>query len=199
MVTSVSLQGGGLFFTDYSVINDKVCFSSLSLDLSSKLRFRLNGSCFGSLPCLSTCTVWRWFLLPHSGQVRPCAEQAFFRLGGYVDTFRLISGFPDCCCATTSHVTSTSWTRSFITTAILLWIFIAVQQTRASIAAVWVQFIERLLIFLCGSWGFTVPWPFQHLKVVAAWSGDFIRSFFLNCCSTRSGFLFRSLNWLLLK
>ena len=59
----------------------KLCFSSLSLDLSSKL--------------LDICTAWKCFPLPHPRQVWPYAEQTAFLLWWvYFDTFRLISNSP---------------------------------------------------------------------------------------------------------
>lgn len=39
-------------------------------------------------------------------------------------------------------------------------------------------FYREIAHILLGQLGFSrVPWPFQHLKVVVAWSGDFIGSF----------------------
>ena len=69
---------------------------------SKRLVFRL------SPLSLDIPTVWRWFLFPHPRQVWPYAKQTvFLPRGENFDTFRLISGSPDCCWMTFSHVTST--------------------------------------------------------------------------------------------
>ena len=94
----------GLFFKDCFVVNEKVCFSSLSLSSLSETSFLSKRRVFRLSP-LPLDTISKWFHLPHLLEVWSYAELAVLPpWRGYFDPFCLISVSPDRCCVTFRNV-----------------------------------------------------------------------------------------------
>ena len=160
-----------------------------------KLRFSLNGSCFGLRLVLRRTHGLDVVLLATYGGFGHTPNRLFFRPGGGISTlfvwFQVLLTVAQW--LSDNLWPPPSWTRFIITTVITFWISIHIQPTLPLIVTVWGDFMERLLIFYCGDPEFQEFYSLFSVEKLWERELGIAVAVFVNCCSTRSGCWFRLL------